>query len=103
MRRAFSAPALVLPITLALVFALMAAHVARADEFDPEQIKAALHTATEEEGGFIDNAVSLVKAGTLPRDIFASTFLWARKKPRRKFQYFKQALTLRAAEVGVQL
>jgi hypothetical protein len=35
--------------------------------------------------------------------MFDSTFLWARKKPRHKFQYFKQALTVRAAGIGVTL
>jgi hypothetical protein len=81
------------------------ATVARADDLvlDPDQIKAALHTATDEEQGFIDRTVKMVNAGTLPRDIFTSCFIWARKKPRRKFQYFKAALTARAAAVGINL
>jgi hypothetical protein len=32
-----------------------------------------------------------------------STFLWARKKPYRKFQYFKYGLFLRAAQRGIRL
>ena len=70
---------------------------------DPEQIKAALHTTSDIEGGFVDRTVAMVQAGTLPRDLFTSTFLWARKKPRHQFQYFRQALTVRAAEIGVKL
>ena len=84
---------------------LLAASVAWADDLalDPDQIKAALHTATDEEQGFIDRTVKMVTAGTLPRDLFTSCFIWARKKPRHKFQYFKQALTARAAAIGITL
>jgi len=71
------------------------------DSLDPAQIKAALHTATEEEGGFIDRTVAMVNAGTLPRDLFLSTFIWARRKPKSKFQYFRRGLTLRAADQGI--
>ncbi len=70
---------------------------------DPDQIKAALHTTNDIEGGFIDRTVGMVQAGTLPRDLFTSCFIWARKKPRHQFQYFKQALTIRAAEIGITL
>ena len=45
----------------------------------------------------------MVQAGTLPRDMFTSCFIWARKKPRHQFQYFRQALTVRAAEIGIKL
>lgn len=70
---------------------------------DPEQIKAVLHTATIEEDGFICKTVRMVNKGSLPADLFQSTLQWARKKPRRKFQYFKHALVLRAAEIGIDL
>ncbi len=73
------------------------------DRLDPEQIKATLHTSSPEEEGFIDRAVALANDGTLPRAIFDSSYLWARKKPRHKFQYFKRALIVRAAEAGVPL
>jgi hypothetical protein len=56
-----------------------------------------------EEGGFIEKTVGMVNAGTMPKDLFASCFLWARKKPNHKFQYFKAALTARAADAGIQL
>ena len=103
--RPFAAGRFRLCICLTTLFAFLAAGVARADDLalDPDQIKAALRTATDEEQGFIDRTVKMVTAGTLPRDLFTSCFIWARKKPRHKFQYFKQALTARAAAVGITL
>jgi hypothetical protein len=71
--------------------------------FDPDQIKAILRTATPEEEGFIDKTVAMVNDGALPADLFESTLEWARKKTRRKFQYFKHALILRAAQIGIDL
>ncbi len=92
-------------ICIAAVLGLLAAGVARADDvaLDPDQIKAALHTGTDEENGFIDRTIAMVTAGTLPRDLFTSSFIWARKKPRHKFQYFKHALMARASAVGINL
>jgi hypothetical protein len=66
-------------------------------------MKAALHTATPEEDGFIDRALALVDKGVLPLDLVQSTFLWAKKKSRYKFQYFKRGLILRAAQQGISL
>ncbi len=103
MHRLFHSPAMILPIIMAIVVALLTARVARADDLDPDQIKAALHTTAEIEDGFIDRTVGMVRAGTLPRDLFTSCFIWARKKPRHQFQYFRQALTVRAAEIGIKL
>ena len=74
-----------------------------AEPLDPAQIKAILKTAAVEEEGFIDRTVAMVGAGTLPRDMFETCFLWARRKPRHRFQYFKAALTVRAAEIGISL
>ena len=45
----------------------------------------------------------MVNAGTLPRDLFTSCFIWARKRPHHKFEYFQQALTIRAAQIGIIL
>ena len=101
MRRIFHTPMFVVPLLL-LVLALTV-RVARADDLDPDQIKAALHTLSAIEGGFVERTVAMVQAGTLPRDMFTSCFIWARKKPRHQFQYFKQALTVRAAEIGINL
>ena len=103
LHRLFRSPVMTVPIVVGVVVALLSARVARADELDPDQIKAALHTVSDDEGGFIDRTVGMVRAGTLPRDLFTSSFLWARKKPHHQFQYFRRALTIRAAEIGINL
>ena len=103
MCRRFYAPALLLLIIMGASIVLITVRAGRADDLDPDQIKAVLHTATNFEGGFVDRAVGMVRAGTLPRDVFTSCFIWARKKPRHQFQYFKQALTVRAAQIGINL
>jgi hypothetical protein len=103
MRQFFHTPIFMLPILMGLVVASLTVRTARADDLDPDQIKAALHTTSDIEGGFVDRTVAMVQAGTLPRDMFTSCFIWARKKPRRQFQYFQQALTIRAAAIGIAL
>ena len=70
---------------------------------DPAVMKVALHTTTPEENGFVDMVAKRVDAGTLPESIVDSTFQWARKKTRNKFQYFKRGLILRAADAGISL
>jgi hypothetical protein len=97
--------------SLIFVFAAIAialcsrpAMAATADLLNADTLKAALHTSTPVEDGFIEKVVSKVNAGKLPLDLVQSTFLWARKKPlERRFYYFKQALTLRASQAGVGL
>jgi hypothetical protein len=75
-----------------------------AQTFDAEQIKAVLHTATPEEGGFVTWVVALVNRGKLPAALFESTLLWAKKKPaHHRFQYFKRALVQRATAAGIDL
>jgi hypothetical protein len=92
-----------------LVLVLLAAAWARAADnnskspLDADTIKVALHTATPEENGFIEYVLGRVDKGTLPLDLVESTFLWARKKPHRKFQYFKLGLIQRAADLGIKL
>jgi hypothetical protein len=91
---------------LLIVLALVAtAFVPTADAgvLDANVMKVALRTATPQEQGFIDAVVARVDKGTLPLDMVQSTFLWARKKPRKKFFYFKQGLILRAADRGIKL
>ena len=75
----------------------------RAPRLDAETMKAALKTATVEEDGFIDGVVRLVNAGRLPQSLVVSTFIWARKKPRWKFQYFRIGLIIRARWRGIRL
>jgi hypothetical protein len=76
---------------------------ATAGVLDADTMRAALHTATPQEGGFIDRVLAMVESGKLPVDMVQSTFLWAKNKPRRKFFYFQQAMILRAKEIGVDL
>jgi hypothetical protein len=91
-----------LVVVLALLSMLFVVPV-EAGVLDPEVMKIVLHTATPQEQGFIDNVVARVEKGTLPLDLVQSTFLWARKKPRKKFFYFQQGLILRAAAQGIKL
>ena len=70
---------------------------------DPAVMKAALRTATPGEGRFVEHVVRLTRKGTLPVDMVASTFQWARKKPNLRFQYFKWGITARASKIGVTL
>jgi hypothetical protein len=70
---------------------------------DAEQIKAGLRTTTVEENGFVDRVVLLVENGFLPARTVYTTFLWARKKPKHKFQYFRRAMIIRARELGIRL
>jgi hypothetical protein len=98
MLRAYSRLMLVL-----ILLATVLVPPVEAGVLDPDVMKAALHTATPQEGGFIEYVVGRVDNGTLPLDLVQSTFLWARKRPRKKFYYFKQALILRAAAQGIRL
>ena len=85
------------------VFFAVSRRTTEASPLDANTMKVALHTSTPEEGGFIDQVLAMVDKGTLPLDLVESTFLWAKKKPRRKFQYFKRGLILRAADKGIRL
>lgn len=93
------------PMVLALLVVMVSARICSAETFvlDAEKMKVALHTSTEQEGGFIEYVVARVQAGKLPADLVESTFLWAKKKPRRKFFYFKMGLIERAAKQGIKL
>ena len=79
------------------------AGTAEARTLDADTMKVALHTSTPYEKGFIEYVLDLVDKGTLPEDLVQSTFLWARRKPRNKFQYFKHGLILRAEKQGIHL
>jgi hypothetical protein len=93
-----------LSLVLALAFvAVVGSRTAQASPLDAKTMKVVLHTATPEEEGFIDYVLARVDRGTLPLDLVESTFLWARKKPHNKFQYFKRGLILRAEQQGIQL
>jgi hypothetical protein len=72
-------------------------------DLDPATMKAALKTVTDKENAFVDRVLDMVKKKELPAAMVASTFDWARKKPKFKFQYFRKGLTVRAADIGVTL
>jgi hypothetical protein len=93
-------------LSLIAVFLLLTAAASRqaeASPLDANTMRVALHTATPEEDGFIDHVLMLVDRGALPLDMVESTFLWARKKPQRKFQYFKYGMLARAKQQGIAL
>jgi len=95
-----------LPIAaFAVVAAVFFARPAVAADFlDAETMKAALHTSTPLEDGFIEYVIARVDRGTLPSDLVQGTFLWAKGKPAtRRFFYFKQGLILRAKQRGIDL
>jgi len=88
----------------AVTLGLLATRPARAaDRLDAETIKAALRTADVEEDGFVERVVRLARGGDLPPSMVESTSLWARRKPRHRFQYFKRAMNVRAAQIGIDL
>ena len=77
---------------------------ARAEfSLDVNKIKLSMKVTDLEDQGFIARAVIAVKSGQLPRSIFESTYRWALKRQTNRFQYFRRALILRAAKVGVSL
>ncbi len=89
-------------VVVLAVLAAAAQNARGADFLDAETMKAALHTATPQEEGFIEYVVERVERGTLPLDLVQSTFLWAKRKPQKRFYYFKQGLILRAAQRGIK-
>jgi hypothetical protein len=52
---------------------------------------------------YIQQIVTLVEAGQLPREMVTTTFVWARKRPSRQLQYFQFALATRARKLPVVL
>lgn len=77
--------------------------VQAAEWLNAELLKAALHTATPEEEGFVEYVVRLVQQGKLPAQILQSAYLWAQKRPKYKFQYFKRAVIYLAAQKGIHI
>lgn len=87
---------------LAMTFA-WAAQAKPAVQLSAAEIKAGLRTAVPEENGFVQHVIDMVNQGELPVDLVDSTFQWARKKPQNRFQYFKRALIVRAAKIGINI
>jgi hypothetical protein len=94
-------------VLLTLLVAILAAAyqpaAAQQTKLDAATIKAGLRTTAIEEKGFVDRVLKLMDEGVLPQSMVHGTFLWAKKKPRHKFQYFKFAMIVRASRIGVRL
>lgn len=73
------------------------------NHLNSETIKAGLRTTTIEEEGFVDRVLDLVVKGKLQASTVESTFLWARRKPKNRYQYFKKAIIQRAVDEGQDL
>ena len=52
---------------------------------------------------FIATVVEMVDAGTLPKSLVETCFLWARHKRPYPFPYFRQSLLVQAHRMGVQM
>ncbi len=90
-------------VVLAVLAVIWVRAVHAADHIDADTMKVALHTATPQENGFIDHVLKMVDKGKLPLDMVESTFLWAKKKPLKKFYYFREGLIRRAADAGITI
>jgi hypothetical protein len=90
-------------VALTLLAAVEARAATLSQPLDADTMKAALQAGTPEASKFIDHVVAMVNKGRLPLDLVESTFLWARKKPRHKFFYFREALIRRAAAIGITI
>lgn len=64
-------------------------------------IKAGLRTTFIEEDGFVDEVVDMANKGELPWAMVDNAFSWAKRKPKNRFQYFRQALIDLAARKGI--
>lgn len=68
-----------------------------------EALEDDLRARQPKEFAFIEKVIDLIEDGTLAESLVRSTYLWARKKPRRKFQYFERGLRYRASRLGIDL
>lgn len=68
-----------------------------------DQLEKGLYARRPSEFAFLDRVIKSVDQGKLPRSVVQSTFLYARKKPSKRLQYFQFALQLRAKKLGVKL
>ncbi len=67
------------------------------------QLQKGLRARRPVEFEYIDEIIALVDSGDLPRPLVTTTFVWARKLPARRLQYFQFALQTRAKGLAVQL
>jgi hypothetical protein len=67
------------------------------------QLEKGLKARRPVEFQYIAQINKLVEEGKLPRNLVASTFIWARQLPTRNLQYFQFALQARAKHLNIQL
>lgn len=69
-----------------------------------EQLKTKLRPRTPAEFAFVERVVTMAEQGKLPLRTVRSTFNWARKKRRPfRFPYFRRAVQIQAARLGIRL
>lgn len=68
-----------------------------------ETLESGLKARRPEEFQFVRRVVAAVEQKRLPEPVVLSTFTWARKQRKYPFQYFEQAIKLRASKFGVRL
>ena len=83
------------------VFAPSGQAEAASQRLDAATLKHTLQVGRPEDKAFIDRVVAMINAGDLPRSIVEKCYLWARKKRKHKFHYFKWALISLAAKINI--
>ncbi len=68
-----------------------------------DRLEKGLKARRPSEFAFVSRVVTLVERNKLPLRLVDGTFLWARQKPQHEFQYFRRAMVVRAARIGVKL
>lgn len=68
-----------------------------------DRLEKGLKARRPSEFAFVARVVAMVERNELPLRLVDGTFLWARRKPHHEFQYFRRALIVRAARIGVKL
>jgi hypothetical protein len=87
------------------LLAILTVPAAQADTpLTADVIRAGLRTADPSSEAYITYVATLLEQNRLPQDLVASTFRWAQQKPSAgRAEYFKQALIVRAREIGITL
>jgi hypothetical protein len=110
MTRAWRTVVVLLALTAGLAISLSAADNSTAvNGLSPlavdltTQLEKGLYARRPSEFASVAKVVALVESGALPRSMVDSSFLWARKKPSKRLQYFQFALTEQARKAGIPI
>jgi hypothetical protein len=92
-------------VGLLAVLAVLVVPAAGADTpLTADVLRAGLRTADPASEAYISYVATLLEQNRLPQDLVASTFRWAQRKPSSaRAEYFKQALIVRAGQIGITL